>query len=410
MSAAGRRVAVLSSAHWGGAGIAARRLTEALATRDDLAVEMIDVGRLRETVPPDIAPPQSFTNNRMSDVHFTVEHPGFARGWLVELLSAYDVVNVHWAVTLIALGELDALARTGTTLVFTLHDFLHISGGCHYPGPCTELEEGCLSCPQIDRTRASATLPGKLRRLRGEIFARPNVHLAAPSAYVRDRAVASAIVPEGRAHVLRNPYIAPFEPQPRPAGTGTARILLIADHLGERRKNMALALDALAAIATAGGPRPILVDLIGEGGAAVEARLREGGVPFVAHGRIDDHRQIAAICGESDIVLSPSVEDNWPNVLVEAGVHGAMPVVGPGHGCAEFVRAFAYGEVAHAYTVPAFVRALTRALAALDPARADAAGAAIRAAHAPPRIAHQFAELFLPAAPRRRRALAAASG
>lgn len=409
MIAAPRRVAVLSSAHWGGAGIAARRLAEALATRDDLAVEMIDVARLRETVPPAVAPPQSFTNNRMSDVHFTVEHPGFTRGWLVELLSAYDVVNVHWAVTLIALGELDALARTGTTLVFTLHDFLHVSGGCHYPGPCTELGEGCLSCPQIDRARASATLPGKLRRLRQEIFARPNVHLVAPSAYVRDRAVASAIVPPARAHVLRNPYLAPFALQPRPAvAAGPIRILLIADNLGERRKNMKLALDALAALGAAGLARPILVDLIGEGSAAVEARLRAGGIPFVAHGRLDDHRQIAAICADSDIVLSASLEDNWPNVLVEAGVHGAMPVVGPGHGCAEFVRAFAYGEVAHAYTVPAFARALARALATLEPARADAAAAAIRAAHAPRRIAQQFAELFLPAA--RRRMLPAARG
>ena len=404
-----RVTALLSSAAIGGAGIAARRLADALTGRTGVTADFIDIGRLGEALPADIAPPGSFSNRIVSDVHFTVEHPGFARGWLVELLSAYAVVNVHWAVTLVSLGELAALARAGTTLVFTLHDFLHVSGGCHYPGPCTELGEGCLSCPQIDRARASATLPGKLRRLRQEIFARPNVHLVAPSAYVRDRAVASAIVPPARAHVLRNPYLAPFAPQTRPAGSaGPVRILLIADNLGERRKNMKLALDALAALGAAGLARPILVDLIGEGSAAVEARLRAGGIPFVAHGRIDDHRQIAAICADSDIVLSASLEDNWPNVLVEAGVHGAMPVVGPGHGCAEFVRAFAYGEVAHAYTVPAFARALARAIAVLEPARADAAGAAIRAAHAPRRIAEQFAELFLPAA--RRRMLPAARG
>mgnify|MGYP000321333621 CR=1 FL=1 len=97
-------------------------------------------------------------------------------------------------------------------------------------------------------------------------------------------------------------------------------------------------------------------------------------------------------------MLTASLEDNWPNVLVEAGVYGVLPVVGPGHGCAEFVRTFDYGEIAFAYTEDAFALALRQALAGLSPARADAAGAAIRAAHAPAPIARQFAERFLPAA------------
>lgn len=404
-----KSVAVLSSAPSGGAGIAARRLGEALATRDDLAVDVIDLARLGEAVPPEAAPPGSFSNRTVSDVHFTVEHPGFERGWFVELLAGYDLVNVHWAVGLISLAELDALGRTGTPLVFTLHDFLHVSGGCHYPGSCPHLGEGCMACPQIDRQRASAGLPPRLRRIREEIFARPNVHLTAPSAYVRDRAVESGIVPPARAHVLRNPYAVPVAPQPRDGG-GPARILLIADNLDERRKNMRLALEALAALAAGGLPRPILVDLVGEGGAEVEGALGAGGIPFLAHGRIHDHAAISAICRDCDIVLTASLEDNWPNILVEAGVHGVLPVVGPGHGCEEFVRAFSFGEVAFAYTADAFAAALRRAIDRVSPAHAERAGAAIRAAHDPARIARTFVETFLPAAAPVRRRHAAAGG
>jgi len=390
---------VLSSAAVGGAGIAARRLAEALATRADLAVDFIDLARFGETVPPTAAPPGSFSNRIVSDVHFSVEYPGFERGHVVELLAGYDLVNVHWAVALISLAELDALSRAGVRLVFTLHDFLHVSGGCHYPGPCTRLDEGCMACPQIDRQRASASLPPRLRRIREEIFARPNVHLMAPSLYVRDRAMASGIVPEGRAHVLRNPYAVPVAPRPRPT-SGPVRILLIADHLDERRKNMHLALNALAVLAARPLARPVLVDLVGLGGVAVEAMLRAAGIPFLAHGRIHDPAAISAICRDCDIVLSPSLEDNWPNILVEAGVHGAMPVVGPGHGCEEFVRTFDYGEVAFAYTADAFARALEQAIASLSPDRAASAAAAIRAAHEPTRIARAFVDTLLPAAAR----------
>ncbi|GAB5378642.1 MAG: hypothetical protein AcusKO_51040 [Acuticoccus sp.] len=397
MSEAPQSVAVLSSASVGGAGIAARRLADALTGRAGLTVDFIDLARFGEAVPAGIVPPRSLTNRRISDVHFTVEYPGFARGWVIETLKSYDVVNVHWAVTLVALGELDALSRAGRPLVFWLHDFLHVSGGCHYPGPCTQLSDDCLVCPQLDTAAASARLPAIARRIKAEIFARPNVHLVAPSAYVRDGAVASGIVPAARAHVLRNPYEAPHAPRRRD-GTGAARILLIADNLGERRKNMRLALAALTRLAAEGAPRPFAVDLIGEGSAEVEAILRAAAIPFHAHGRVHDHRRVSAICHDCDIVLTASLEDNWPNVLVEAGVYGVLPVVGPGHGCAEFVRAFDYGEIAFAYTEDAFALALGQALASLSPARADAAGAAIRAAHAPAPIARQFAERFLPAA------------
>lgn len=405
MSETTRSVAVLSSASVGGAGIAARRLADALTGRADLTVDFIDLARLGEAVPPETAPPHSLTNRIISDVHFTVEHPGFARGWLVETLKSYDVVNVHWAGTLIALGELDALARAGRPLVFWLHDFLHVSGGCHYPGPCTRLSDGCLVCPQIDTARASGRLPAIVRQLKAEIFARPNVHLVAPSAYVRDSAVASGIVPAARAHVLRNPYEAPYA-LPMRDGTGPVRILLIADNLGERRKNMRVALRALARLAAEGTTRPLLVDLIGEGSAEVEAQLRAAGIPCYHHGRVGDHRRVSAICHDCDIVLSASLEDNWPNILVEAGVYGVLPVVGPGHGCAEFVRAFDYGEVAFAYTAEAFALALRRAIGALSPPRAAAAAEAIRAAHASAHIAHEFTKRFAPARPARRRNLA----
>lgn len=404
MSEATRSVAVLSSASVGGAGIAARRLADALTKRPDLTVDFIDLARLGEAVPPETAPPHSFTNRTISDVHFTVEHPGFTRGWFVETLKSYDAVNVHWAGTLIALGELDALARAGRPLVFWLHDFLHVSGGCHYPGPCTRLSHGCLVCPQIDTARASGRLPTIVRQLKAEIFARPNVHLVAPSAYVRDGAVASGIVPEARAHVLRNPYEAPYPP-PMREGTGPARILLIADHLGERRKNMRLALEALTRLAAEGTARPLFVDLIGEGSAEVEAPLRAAAIPFHQHGRVSDHRRVSAICRECDIVLTASVEDNWPNILVEAGVYGVLPVVGPGHGCAEFVRTFDYGEIAFAYSAEAFALALRRAIGTLSPTRAVAAADAIRAAHAADHIAHQFTQRFAPVPPARRHRL-----
>ena len=385
-------VAILSSAPVGGAGIAARRLADALLAHTGLDVDFLDGATLGEFLPDDVAPKASYSNQIVSDVHFSVEFPGYARGWLIRMLKGYDLVNIHWASTILSLAEIDAVSRAGRPVVFTLHDFNYVSGGCHYPGLCERMATGCHACPQIDRSLAGLDVPPRLRRIKAAILARPNVQLVAPSHYVRDRAVASGIVPAARAHVVRNPY-APLEAPAARDPAAPVRLLLIADYLSERRKNMALALDALALLARDG--TGLEIDLVGHGDAAVRALLDATGIPYVAHGRITDHAAITKVYRGADILLTASSEDNWPNILVEAGVYGGIPVVGPGHGCAEFVEAFGYGEIAADYSAEAFAAAIARAIDARTPAAVEAAIARIRAAHDPAAIAAGFAGTFL---------------
>ncbi|WP_075221647.1 glycosyltransferase [Acuticoccus yangtzensis] len=391
------RVAVLSSAPHGGAGIAARRLADALAA-EGVAADFIDIAGIGESVPEDARPSRSFSNRTISDAHFTVEYPGFCRGWLVEMLADYDIVNVHWALGLIALEELAALARRGVRLVFTLHDFHYVTGGCHYPATCTHLGLGCHACPQLDRGLAPLTVPPRARRFKAALFAHPNVALTAPSHFVRDGAVASRIVPADRAHVIRNAY-RPLKASAAPRDPGLVRLVLIADSLSERRKNMRLALESLAVLAARlkgrEGPR-LVVDLVGAGDPETATLMARTGLEAVAHGRIANHAVLTDIYRRADLLLTPSLEDNWPNILVEAGVYGVYPIVGPGHGCEEFVRAFGFGSVAAAYDAASFADALDGAMPPAARRMRGEAAAAIREAHAPARIAAQFMRTVAP--------------
>jgi glycosyltransferase involved in cell wall biosynthesis len=93
---------------------------------------------------------------------------------------------------------------------------------------------------------------------------------------------------------------------------------------------------------------------------------------------------------ECDIVLTCSNEDNWPNILVEAGSYGCVPVVGPGHGCEEFVRAYGFGEVAKDYSVEAFGAALLAALSSTNDETRQPAVKTIRQDHSPEIVASRF--------------------
>ena len=388
------RIAVLSSAGGGGGGIAARRMTAALDARPDMTAEFLTAQDFGGYVPETVAPMRTMSNRRLTDTHYTLEYPGFRRPWLVDLLAGYDLVNIHWASYLIALAEIEALAARGTGVLFMLHDFHYITGGCHYPAGCAGLARGCTLCPQVDETACDASFVPINLRLKRRIFAREGVHLAAPSAFLRDQAVQSGIVPAARAHLLRNPYVPPAPvPEIGAAPRGPVRILLVADSLGERRKAVPLALDTLAALAGRGGPA-FTVEIVGAADGPTKARIDAAGFPATAHGRITDHDRLSALFAGCDLLLTCSLEDNWPNILVEAGVFGVVPVVGPGHGCAEFVGRYGIGRVAPDYTAASFADTLAATIAAMpEPAARRAFAEAVRAEHRPEAVADRFAEI-----------------
>lgn len=391
------RVAILSSASGGGAGIAAKRLCDALNAHGALPADFIEGKTLGEMLPLDVAPQSSFSNHTMTDTHFTVEYPGYSRGWLVGMLRGYDLVNVHWASYLVSLAELYSVAEAGVPMLFTLHDFHYITGGCHYPALCGKLSEGCTACPQVDTTRCSFLQMQTNLSVKREIFAFPNVHLVAPSQFLRDQAVATGIVPEARGHVLRNPYQPVCAATPRAPGRAV-KILLIADSLTEGRKKMGLAVESLGAFVRECRHRGLEIDITVDVVGLVDDnqlphQLDAAHVPYVLHGRISDHEVLSQILRQSDLMLSCSNEDNWPNILVEAGSYGCMPIVGPGHGCEEFVKTYGFGQVARDYNVAAFVEAMIAGVAQRSADLGAQTLAAIRADHDPATIAAAYAAL-----------------
>lgn len=384
------KLAILSSAPGGGAGIAATRLYRALRGLPDCEASLIDIASVGGPLSPDVALPRSLSNRRLTNTHYTIEYPGDVRGWFVDWLSTFDVVNVHWATYLVSLGELDALTETGRPLVFTFHDYYYFTGGCHYPAGCRGFIAECFGCPQVDSSDCDdAVVPLNLE-IKRRILRRPNVHVVAPSRFLIDQLIEGTGVPADRTHVVRNAYDPTDSVVDRSDANPVPRIVLMADSLSEQRKGMALALDALVLAARA---RRFAVDLIGTADPALEALLEEAAFEIRAHGRIEQHERIAEILGGADLLLTASFEDNWPNILVEAACYGCMPVVGPGHGCEEFARTVA-GFVAADYTAEAFAEATVRALAETSGRRKSRAASRAVEMHAPPSIASQYLAIY----------------
>lgn len=367
-SLSGKRIAILSSASGGGAGIAAKRVHDALCEHSGAEVDFVDMASLGERLPDDVSRPKSMSNRKISDTHFTIEYSGFYRGWLVDMLSEYDAVNVHWSSYLISLSELDELSRRGVPMLFTLHDFYYLTGGCHYPSHCTSYKANCQACPQVDVTQCDFSAIPENHAIKKRIFSRDNVHLAAPSEFLTNKAVEAGIVPKAKAHVLRNAYkpVGEFEPS---ADGDEVRLMLIADSLAERRKGMDLAIESLGEatrrLEQTQSTKRLVVDLVGNCPAELAELMANSGLDYKAHGKITKHEKLVDLYKQCQLLLSCSYEDNWPNILVEAGSYGCVPIVGPSHGCEEFVDVFGVGFVADAYSVDSFAKGIVSSVQGL---------------------------------------------
>ncbi len=69
---------------------------------------------------------------------------------LIRQIPSTDIVHLHWTAGMIDYTILCNYFKNKSTLIWTLHDLVHVTGGCHYPYDCEKFIDHCGSCPQLD--------------------------------------------------------------------------------------------------------------------------------------------------------------------------------------------------------------------------------------------------------------------
>jgi hypothetical protein len=114
------KIAILSSASAGGAGIAAFRIYQAFVANSEHEVDFFDMTTLGQ-VNIEVSPTDSASNGKITNTHFTIDYASDVRQWVIDLLMDYDAINVQWASYLVSLSEIHELAKSGKKILFTLH-------------------------------------------------------------------------------------------------------------------------------------------------------------------------------------------------------------------------------------------------------------------------------------------------
>lgn len=248
---------------------------------------------------------------------------------LVAQLPNCDVVNLHLIAGLVDYRNFFRVVPRLEPMVWTLHDTNPFTGGCHYHRSCLRYNQGCGACPELGSARNGDLSRAIWRRKRKSYAFIPNgrLYVVTPSHWLAEEARRSellgafpvSVIPYG----LETDIFTPREKETAKEILGIQRdrnvVLFVSSNVGDHRKGFKLLTEALAL-----WPLNKQVHLIsvGRGSDFLGVQL-----PRVSVGFVDDDRILSWIYSAADVYVTPALEDNLPNTVMESMSCGT-PVVG----------------------------------------------------------------------------------
>jgi glycosyltransferase involved in cell wall biosynthesis len=308
-----------------------------------------------------------------TDSLFSIPYPALDLASL-ELIRSCDVIHLHWVSWAVSPRSVGKLLGTGKQVVWTLHDFWPMTGGCHYPADCRQFETSCGKCPQLKDTWQ--LVPNMFGEKATQYGGNDGLTVVTPSRWLGNEARSSRILGNCRIEVLPNALDTDvFKPSSsRDAmrmafGIAPHDVLLTFgnDQNKEGRKGGAVLKEALAILAERwpklqqeAGVGRLIMAVFGKGSTLLDG----AGVATLPFDEITKDEDLADILSMADAYIHPAVQDNYPNTIIEAFAC-AVPAVGfpvgglidtISHGETGYLATKAGDPVALADTAETFVR------------------------------------------------------
>lgn len=242
------------------------------------------------------------------------------------LIQAADIIHLHWInFGFLSLRSLEKLFSLGKPVVWTMHDMSTFTGGCHYSRECQHYLTHCRHCPYLKHPSAT-DLSYRVFEKKSQLFQKANLTLVSPSEWLADLARHAASTRHLPAYAIPNPIDTQiFKPKNTKGELGLAPhkkwILFAGVNTQDPRKGFAYFKSATHLLADRAHEWGVVVF----GKTSPEA-LNDLGLEVKSLGSLPAH-EVTKVYQAADVMVVPSLEDNYPNTVIEAMACGT-PVVG----------------------------------------------------------------------------------
>ncbi len=242
------------------------------------------------------------------------------------LIKQSDIIHLHWInagfISLIGLKE---LINTGKPIVWTMHDIWAFTGGCHIADKCVNYQDRCADCFYLTQ-RQKDIFSLKQQKRKSILYNTDNLFFIAPSKWQYQRAKSSSLLKGKNIEIIHN-AIAPIK---NISSKSECRkhfkllmdkklILFGAFNTNDRHKGMKYLMEALKIL-----DKYPDIELMVFGKQSEEFKE----LPFKVNylGYFSDEMKMRMVYKAADIFVTPSIEDNLPNTILESFTCGT-PVV-----------------------------------------------------------------------------------
>jgi glycosyltransferase involved in cell wall biosynthesis len=235
-----------------------------------------------------------------------------------------DVVHIHSLFRWVDLSSVFSVIPPHVPIVWTLHDFEPITGGCIYPGGCAGLETSCNKCPQL--RPGFSWITRRNHRIKQALFRKRHINFVCNSRWTMEEASRASLLSLAAStcminHGLDIEAYRPVDKETAKKALGLETELPVigfaSTDLSEKRKGFGV---LQAALGRLGASKAMLLSF--GGGQA------NSGLPNHVHlGPVYNVDLQRLFYSAIDIFVTPSLVETFGNTAMEAMACGT-PVVG----------------------------------------------------------------------------------
>ena len=272
--------------------------------------------------------------NREYSTKKILNKAGFTPDVIIVIFSQYFISYKN----LVELQEI-----TNAPIYWQFADMFPFTGGCHYAWECAGFKSSCNNCPAFIDEKYN-NYPNKILSKKKSYIKDLDVTAIIGSDWLIERAKQSSLFKSKPIQKIflsvDSNLFSPFEPMKKLGlrdfhniGNDCFVILIMANHLGQKRKGVDIILDAIDLLNDdLVKEKNIHLLIVGKGFENIESFL-PGGVPFT-YIEFVDRNKLPDLYNMSDLFCSASLQEVGPYTLTEA-LLCEVPVVSLRHGYSE---------------------------------------------------------------------------
>lgn len=231
-----------------------------------------------------------------------------------------DIINLYWVNG--SFLNIKEISKIKKPIIWRLSDAWPFTGGCHYPGDCNQYEDLCLKCPQIKNLGTinfSKNILGKKLLLWNKL----KITIVAPSNWIATLARKSSVFKNNKIEVIHtgvNTKIFKHRDlilSKRKLNIPIDKKVILFGGMSDtvdHRKGFQILNKSLELINTSENRNDFFVLLFGSDNIAdYPVKLNKKYL-----GKVYSDKYLNLIYSASDVVVIPSLEDNLPNIALEA--------------------------------------------------------------------------------------------